>query len=92
VEFTQNVAVVLVAYPGGPTDPGLQIYSLGDGVSFLVDENTQPTGGVNYARLEADMNWLLDALAQAGETEGGGGMMMMVASSLASSYSYSNPV
>jgi hypothetical protein len=30
-------------------DPNLQIFSLGDELSFLVDENTPPASGVNYA-------------------------------------------
>jgi hypothetical protein len=39
----------LVPYPGPPADPNLQIFSLGDELSFLVDENTPPASGVNYA-------------------------------------------
>lgn len=46
----------LVPYPGPPDDRSLRCYSLWDDVSFLVDENTPPSSGVDYARLEADIN------------------------------------
>jgi hypothetical protein len=59
----------LVPYPGPPNNPNLRSYSLGDAVSFLVDDDTPPASGVNYARLEADLNWLLGAIAQARETK-----------------------
>jgi hypothetical protein len=58
-----------VPYPGPPNNPNLRIYSLGDEASFLVDENTPPASGVNYGRLEADLNWVLGALAQASEAK-----------------------
>jgi hypothetical protein len=59
----------LVPCPGPPNNPNLRIYSLGDELSFLVDENTPPVSGVNYARLETDLNWVLGALAQAEEAK-----------------------
>ena len=61
----------LVPYPG-PPDRSLRVYALGDASdlsSYLVDDNTAPASGVNYARLETDLNWVLGALAQAREAK-----------------------
>jgi hypothetical protein len=61
----------LVPMPGEPTGNISKIYSLGEvsDLSFLVDENTPVTSGVNFTRLGADLDWLLGALAQAREAK-----------------------
>ena len=69
-----NSGRYLVPLPGVQANSYLQIYSLGDGLSFLVDENTPPTNAVNYALLEADLNSVLWALAQAREAKMNSGL------------------